>query len=87
MHFVYKIDFETASSWTVLDIFQQLPRVLDLGAGSRIDFHQIDKPALVDLDAGTAFIAGSRGDASLAIQTFRQYAGQCSLAYSPGSGE
>ncbi len=68
VHFVNQINLETSTGRRVLDVIQQLPRVIDLGPRCRIHFNQIDETAAVNLLTRGTPSAGIRCNAAFAIQ-------------------
>jgi hypothetical protein len=58
VHFVDQVDLEAPTCRQVLDVLQELARVIDLRARCRIHLDQVDETALVDLAAGSALAAG-----------------------------
>ena len=87
VHFVDQVDLVAAAGRQVLDVLEQLARVVDLGAGGRVDLDQVHEAALVDLAAGAALAAGRRADAALAVERLREDARDRRLADAARAGE
>jgi hypothetical protein len=68
VHLVDEVYLVARAGGRVLNIIQQLARILDPGARGGIDFDQVDETALVDLKAGTALATGLGTDAALAVE-------------------
>ena len=66
--FVDQVDLVAPACRQVLDVLEQLARVVDLRARGRVHLDQVHEAALVDLAAGAAFAAGRRTDAAFAVQ-------------------
>src|SRR5690606_25997574 len=71
----------------VLHVVEQLARVVDLGARSRVDFDQIHETALVDLTAGAAYAARRRRHAGFAVERLRENARDRRFSYAARAGE
>ena len=87
MDFVDHVDLEPAPGGRVHGVFEQLPHLVHLGIGGRIDFQEIDKAPPVDFLARRTATTGLRRHAGLTIQCFGKDAGNRRLAYASGPGE
>ena len=76
-----------ARGWGVLHVVHQVARLLDLGARRRIHLNQVNEPAFVNADTGTARSARLGTDTHIAIQTLGHDAGQRGLAHAARAGE
>ena len=87
VHFVDQVHLVAPARRRILNVVEQLARVVDLGARGRVDLEQIDEPARVDIATGAAFAAGCRGHASLAIERLREDARDRRLAHTARARE
>ena len=87
MHLVDQVHLVTRPGGRILDVFQQLPGVLHLGARGRVHFQQVDAAPLGDLQAGRALAAGLRAHPGFAIEALGQDAGDGGLAHPACAGE
>ena len=87
VHLVDQVHLVAAARWRILNVIEQITRVIHLRFGRRINLNQIDKTALVNLDAGAALTTGFRCDALLAIQRLGQDTGDGRLANTACSGK
>ncbi len=69
VHLVNQVNFKSPTRWRVLNIVEQLARVFNLGARSRIHLNQINKVARDNFLTAITLTTRLRGNASLAIQT------------------
>ena len=80
VHLVDEVHLEAAARRRVLNVVEQLARVVDLGARGGVDLDEIDEPSRIDGRARRADAAGLRNDARLAVQRFREQARDGGLA-------
>ena len=85
--FVYQIDFVRTVRGGVLDIFQQVASVFDLGTRGGIDFNQINKTALIQTLTHGAGATRIEILTLLTIESLGQNTGQSGFAYTACSGE
>ena len=85
--FVDQVDLEAPPRRCVLDVVENLARIVDLGARGGINLEEVDETSLVDRHAVLALPARGAGDALLAIERLGQDARDGRLAHTPGSGE
>jgi len=71
MNFVDQINLEATFAGRVLDVFQKLAGVLDLGSAGRVHFDQINKSTRLDRLAGTAGQTRRGRWARIAVKTTR----------------
>ena len=80
VHLVDQVHLVAPARRRILNVVEQLARVVDLGARSRVDLEQIHEPPGVDITTGAALAAGRRGHASLAVERLREDARNGRLA-------
>jgi hypothetical protein len=85
--FIDNIDFKGAVGRHILDVFPQLPDLIDTVVGRAINLKNVDRVPRSDLCAGPADIAGFRRGTFLAIHRFGQDAGDGCLTGAARSGE
>ncbi len=87
VHFIDDVDPVFALGRQVLDLFSQVPDLVDAPVGGAVDFQDVQGGAVGDLLAQLAGVVGVRGGAGLAIEGLGQDAGHRGFAYSPGAAE
>src|SRR6267143_955334 len=87
MDFVDDVYLEPPAGRHVHRVLQELAHLVHFGVGRRVDLYQVDEAARVDFHAGRTLPARTGADARLAVQAFREDAGERRLAHPAGSGE
>src|SRR5205814_253303 len=85
--FVDEVDLVAAPRWRVLDVVQQLARVIDFGIRRRVDLNQVDESSGINFAACATGSAGSRGNADLAVEAFGENARDGGLADTASAGK
>ncbi len=80
MHLVDEVHLETAARRRVLDVVEQLARVVDLRARRGVDLDEVDESPRIDRRARRAHAARLGDDARLAVQRLREQARDGGLA-------
>ena len=87
VHLVDEVHLEAGPNRGILDVVEEIPRLLHPGAGSCVHLDEIDMAAFVDLAAGPALTAGLRRRTALAVQTLCEDPGDGGLAHPAGARE
>ena len=87
MHFVDEVHLVATPRRRVLHVLQEFARVLDLGAGGRVDLDQVDESTFVDFTARRTPAARLRTDAVVAVERFGEQSGDRGLTDTSGAGE
>ena len=87
VNLVDEVHLVSATRRRILHVLEQLARVVDLGARSRVHFEQIDEPAGVDVLAGRAMAAGLRGHTFFTVQRLCEDPGYGRLADTTCAGK
>jgi hypothetical protein len=87
VHFIDDVDFIATVGGHVLEIFPQLPDLIDAVVGGAVDLVDIRRAPGRDVLAGPALVARLRFRPRLAIQGFGHDPGNRGLAGAAGSGE
>jgi hypothetical protein len=85
VHLVDQVHLVAARRGCIARVVEDLPHVLDLRVRRGVELEQVDEAAGVDVAARGARAAGRRRDALLAVQAFREDAGQRRLAHAAGA--
>ena len=85
--FVDQVNLIAAPGWGIHDVVQQVAGILDLGAGSRVHFNQVNEAPLIQLATTQAFTARLGPLTSFAIHGLGQNTGDRGLPDSAGTGE
>ena len=87
VHLIDEVHLVAALGRRVLDVVQQLTRILDLGPRGGVDFDQVDEAALIDLTTGATHATRPGADTLFTVQALGQNARQRRLADTAGPGE
>ena len=70
VHLIHQVNLVSSTRWRVLHVIQQLASILDLGAGSCIDFDQVNETPFIDFHTGGTHAAGFRTDTRFTVERF-----------------
>jgi len=87
VNFIDDEDLETAAGREILDVFAQLPDILDAGIRCSVDFKDVDGIAGGYFVAGRAGIAGLRHRSPLALKRLGKNPRRARLTDAPGAGK
>ena len=87
VHFVDEVHLVAAASGRVLHVVQQFARIINLGAGGRVDLDEVDEAAFVDFAACGAYAAWIGADAGFAVERLGEDARHRRLADAASTGE
>ena len=87
MDFVDHVDLEATSGWRIHSVLEQLPHLVDLGIGRRINFKEVDKSATINFLTGRTGSTRRSGYPAFTIQRLCQYPGDCRFANTPCSSK
>ncbi len=87
MHLVDEVHLVPAARRCVLHVVEQLPGIVDLRAGGRVHFDQVDEASRIDFTAGRALAARLGGHPFVAVEAFREDPGDRRLADAARPGE
>ena len=87
MNFIDQVDLESTASRSVLDVVEQIPRIVNFRLRRRIHFYQVNKTPLINFFAGAALTTRLGRNSCFAIQRFGQDASYGGLADTSRSRE